>query len=56
MLEPREVILVTQEEINCMAPTIPIATHNMPTQIEDETLPCHVVNGIVDPDKEEILQ
>ena len=37
--DPIEVPLVTQEEINHMAPTIPITTHKIVTQVEDEPLP-----------------
>ena len=36
---PSKVTMVTQEEMNNMAPKIPIATHNTATQIEDEPLP-----------------
>ena len=35
---PSKVPMVTQGEINHMSPTIPIETHNMATQIEDEPL------------------
>ena len=41
---PREVRMVKQEEINHMAPTITIATHNMSTQIKDETLAWYLLN------------
>ena len=53
---PREVSMVTQEEINHMAPNIPISTHNVDTQIEDEPLPWYLSNKVVDPDTGEILQ
>ena len=48
--------MVTQEEINNMAPAIPIETHNMATQIEYETLPWYPINAVIDPDTGEILQ
>ena len=54
--------MVTQEdvnpmkELNHMAPTILMATHNMATQIEDEPLPWYLVNTVIDPETEEVLQ
>ena len=47
---PSEVPIVTQKEINQMAPNIPISTHNMDTQIEDGLLPWYLSNTVVDPD------
>ena len=51
-----KVPMVTQEEINHTAPTIPIATHNIATHIEDETLPWYLVKFVIDPYTEDILQ
>ena len=39
-----------------MAPTIPIATQKMATQIEDESLPWYLDNTVIDPEKVEVLQ
>ena len=51
-----EVPMVTQEEINHMAPTIPMATHNMATNIEDDNLPCYISKTVVDTYTGDILQ
>ena len=54
--------MVTQEdvnpmkELNHMAPTILMATHNMATQIEDEPLPWYLVNTVIDTYTREVLQ
>ena len=53
--------MVTQEdvnpmkELNHMAPTILMATHNMATQIEDEPLPWYLVNTVIDTYTGEVL-
>ena len=39
-----------------MVPKIPIATHNMATQIEYEPLPYYLVNAVIDSDTGEVLQ
>ena len=39
-----------------MAPEISIATHKMSTKIEDEPLPWYLVNTVIDPETEEVLQ
>ena len=39
-----------------MVPKIPIATHNMDTQIEDKTLPWYLINVVIDPYTGDILQ
>ena len=39
-----------------MVTKIPMATHKIATQIEDEPLPWNLVNVVVDPDTGEILQ
>ena len=39
-----------------MNPTIPIAAHNISTQVEDEPLSCYLFNAVFDPDTGEILQ
>ena len=39
-----------------MAPTIPIATHDMATKIEDDPLTCYLVNAVIDTDMSGILQ
>ena len=31
-----------------MATTIPIATHDMATKIEDDPLTCHLVDAVID--------
>ena len=56
MVAPREVPLVTQEDINHMDPTITIVTHKIYTQIEDKPLPWYLVNVVVDPGTGEIPQ
>ena len=56
MVAQSEVPMVTQEEINHMAPTIPMATHNMATNIEDENLPCYISKTVVDTYTGDILQ
>ena len=53
---PSKMPLLTQEEINHMVPTIKIATNNMATQIEDETLPWYFFNVVIYPDTGNILQ
>ena len=52
---PREVPLVTQEEINHMVKTIPIATHNMATHVEDGPLPWYIFNVVVEQDTGAII-
>ena len=52
---PSKITLLTQEEINHMVPTIKIATNNMATQIEDETLPWYFFNVVIYPDTGNIL-
>ena len=39
-----------------MAKIIPIATHNMATQIEDETFTWYLINEVIDKDTGIILQ
>ena len=54
--------MVTQEDINhtkCIyhiAPTIPIATHNMATKIEYQSLPWYLYILVINPDTWDILQ
>ena len=47
---PSKIAMVTQEEMNHMAPTIPIETHNMATQIEYGPLVWYLVNAVIYPD------
>ena len=42
-VSPIKMSTVTQEGMNHMAPTIPIATHNMSTQVEDEPFLCYCI-------------
>ena len=51
-----KVPMVTQEEINNMAPTIKIAINNMATKIEYEPSPSYLVNVVIDTDTGDILQ
>ena len=53
---PSKMPMVTQEEINHMSPTIPMATHNMAINIEDGTLPCYLSKTVVDTDTRDLLQ
>ena len=48
--------MVTQEEMNHVAPTITIVTHNMATQIEDEPLPRYLNNAVIDTNTGNTLQ
>ena len=56
MVAQSEVPMVTQEEINHMAPTIPMATHNMATNIEYKNLTCYLSKTVVDVGTGDLLQ
>ena len=47
-----KVNMVTQEEINHMAPTIPIATPNTATIIENKPLPWYLFDAVIDTETE----
>ena len=53
---PSKVTMLTQEEINYMAPTIPMETHNTATKIEEGPLTWYLINEVIDTDIWDILQ
>ena len=53
---PCKVPMVTRDNMNHIAPTIPIETHNISTKMEDEPLPWYLVNTVIDTETGDILQ